>query len=160
LDFIFERVKDSPEIIMTDIEASDTKMTQIFGGVSVVFGLAVSTINLENSWSIDILKWTLSSALVTLVMATASYLAAAIITFIHLHPKGQRHGQYADQLWDKYKDEEVDSIKRKIVEGVSSAYEDNKKVLDKKSKTIKWGIYTSGAVVLLAQTTIILSHVN
>jgi len=147
--FILEYTKDAPERQLSDIDALDSKMVQIFSAGSVVIGLTgLSRIDGTGGRAVDAL----------FIVALFAYLGAAAAAFRHLQLRDFRRSLHADSLWRKYWNLSVTDIRHILIVDIASAYAHNARVYRARTKTVAAGLIFVTAEVFFVGLALIVAR--
>src|SRR5215204_308867 len=133
LDFILEYTKDAPNIQVDISDKLNIRVLQVLAAATVAIGLA-SRLPADAIGSIGPIP-SLGWVDLFFYLAAACYGVVAILAFSHLHTKTYRRSLHGDLLWERYRDYDVDQIKRLLAKDISESYRHNSKVLKQKSRT-------------------------
>jgi hypothetical protein len=149
LDYILDYTKGAPEQVLSFADALDSKIVQIFAAASVVMGLAgISDASAHGG----------KAAISFLWIALLSYLATSVCAFVCLNLRRFRETLRADVLWAEYYDKSVSDIKHALVEDISRAFGENKRLIDGKAEWARRTLVATTVEVLAVVTMVILSR--
>jgi hypothetical protein len=145
LDFIYQATRDGPESQSRDVDAMDQKSVNIFAAASIVIGLA--------SFSRDAGG---SAATVCFALALGAFAVCVVATILAMKIRVFFNTSHADYLWPHYFDVKPEEIKHALVEDISKAYAENKKMIEAKAKAAQLAIYAVGLEAFLVGSGLVL----
>lgn len=157
LDFIYEHTKEGPNLQFRDSEHLDTKITAVFAAATVAIGFAARIPKTEGPQiSYVVASWSGYFNLVDVFfyLAVVAWGIVAVVTLLHLRAKKHRRAMRADLLWTpKYRYENPETAKRRVLVDIREAYLENKVLLKGKAKTFNraasWTV-VEGVLIVLA----------
>lgn len=149
LNLIIETTRLGPRQQLVDVDALDTKVTQVFAAGSVVMGLAAFLVDAAGGGVVTAF----------LIVAGLAYVVCAGGTLYALYPRTYYGAHMADSLFGWSDDRSLKEIQTAIAKSVPEAWEKNRRALKPKECGVTLAMCAVALEVFLVTAALVASRV-